>query len=90
MCTICCHVIVFRKRPVVIDWKTSSRAKSSLSKAYDDPLQLAAYLGAFTHTPLYDVQVSVTSYCSQKDKPWNLGKGRMYRVTYAQRSSFVN
>ena len=37
-----CHI---RGNLVVIEWKTSQRRKSSLKEAYDDPIQLAAYIG---------------------------------------------
>ncbi|KAG8180754.1 hypothetical protein JTE90_026228 [Oedothorax gibbosus] len=36
----------YRGRLVVVDWKTSKKSKSSLSSTFDNPLQIAAYVGA--------------------------------------------
>ena len=48
---------VVREKLVVIDWKTSERIKFSLEQAYDDPVQLAAYVGSLQHSPLFDLEV---------------------------------
>lgn len=42
---------------VVIDWKTSSKIKSSLSDLYDEPLQTAAYAGAVNFDPSLSLNV---------------------------------
>merc|ERR1712183_646630 len=34
----------------VIDWKTSRKKRKSLAQCYDDPVQIAAYTGAYNHT----------------------------------------
>ena len=45
---------------VVIDWKTSSKVKSSLSDLYDEPLQTAAYAGAVNFDP--SLSLSITKF----------------------------
>lgn len=47
----------FRNVPVVIEWKKSSRDKSSLQATYDAPVQLAAYMGAVNNDVSYDFKV---------------------------------
>jgi len=42
---------------VLIDWKTSGKAKTSLSKTFDNPLQIAAYVGAFNWDDRYPIRV---------------------------------
>jgi len=37
----------FRGVKSVIEWKTSKRCRSDIRQTYDNPLQLAAYLGAY-------------------------------------------
>lgn len=44
---ICKQLIIhcsFRNNIVVVEWKTSQRTKSTLEDAYDDPVQIAAYV----------------------------------------------
>ena len=40
-------------RLMLIDWKTAGKAKRSIGDTYDNPLQVAAYVGAFNHDPRY-------------------------------------
>lgn len=42
-------VATYQGELILIDWKTSSRPKPSLAHLYDEPLQAAAYLGAFNY-----------------------------------------
>lgn len=50
--------VCIRNTPVVIEWKKSSRDKSSIQSTYDAPLQLAAYMGAVNNDTSYDFKVS--------------------------------
>ncbi|VVC40467.1 Mitochondrial genome maintenance exonuclease 1 [Cinara cedri] len=50
-------VAFYKHTPVVIEWKKSSRDKSSLQSTYDAPLQLAAYMGAINNDISYDFMV---------------------------------
>ena len=43
----------------MIDWKTSSRPRPSLSLTYDSPVQTAAYAGAVNQDPHYPFKVSL-------------------------------
>ncbi|XP_042906719.1 mitochondrial genome maintenance exonuclease 1 [Parasteatoda tepidariorum] len=47
----------YRDHLVVIDWKTSKRTKGALSSTYDNPLQIAAYVGALNFDPKFQYLV---------------------------------
>lgn len=42
---------------MVIEWKTSQRTKATLEEAYDDPVQIAAYVGALNADAKYPFEV---------------------------------
>ena len=42
----------------LIDWKTSQKPKRSLLSTFDNPLQIAAYIGALNHDPNYPFQIN--------------------------------
>jgi genome maintenance exonuclease 1 len=50
-------VASYKNELVLIDWKTSSKPKPSLSYLYDEPLQAVAYLGALNYDKNFDYQL---------------------------------
>ena len=60
----CCTIIYdesnirSRSKLALIDWKSSQKPKESLGATFDNPLQLAAYIGAFNHDTKYPFQVT--------------------------------
>ncbi|XP_035209930.1 mitochondrial genome maintenance exonuclease 1-like [Stegodyphus dumicola] len=43
----------YKDHLVVIDWKTSKKVKSTINNTYDNPLQIAAYVGALNFDPKF-------------------------------------
>ncbi|KAI9565427.1 hypothetical protein GHT06_009219 [Daphnia sinensis] len=50
-------VCKYKNNVVVVEWKTSQRTKSTLEDAYDDPVQIAAYIGALNADEKYPFKV---------------------------------
>jgi len=43
----------YKDQLVVIDWKTSKKSKAQIKDVYDNPLQIAAYVGALNFDPKF-------------------------------------
>lgn len=52
-----CCAVYKKYNLVLVDWKTSKQKKKNLDSTYDNPIQLAAYIGAFNHDPRYQPQI---------------------------------
>ena len=55
--------LLFRNVLYVIDWKTSSKPKPLLSNLFDNPLQVAAYLGAVNFSAEFTSKVMLIKLC---------------------------
>lgn len=53
-------VAKYRDQLCVIDWKTSKRQKADIRHTYDNPIQLAAYMGAVNFDPSFHLKIENT------------------------------
>ncbi|KAK7072746.1 Mgme1p [Halocaridina rubra] len=51
----------YRGTPFLIEWKTSTKPKLSISSMFDDPLQVVAYLGALSYDSNYKLPQPIES-----------------------------
>jgi len=51
----------YKDQLLLIDWKTAEREKTRVEDLYDNPIQLAAYLGAINQDPRYSELGNLTS-----------------------------
>jgi len=51
----------YKDQLLLIDWKTAEREKNRVEDLYDNPIQLAAYLGAINQDPRYSELGNLTS-----------------------------
>lgn len=66
--SVCTGIISLRiwfisGKTCVIDWKTSKKPKTNIRQTFDNPVQLAAYLGAYNSQPTLPAEVSPLEGC---------------------------